>query len=114
MNFADFFRFVKIAVFVPETHVDLLRQAMAEAGAGSMGKYEHASFSVKGTGRFRGSAASKPFVGEAGRLETVEEERVESICPIGKVDAVLQAIKRAHPYEEPAVDVYPLLNNGQL
>ncbi|MBP9771065.1 hypothetical protein KBC97_02790 [Candidatus Gracilibacteria bacterium] len=108
------FKFVKIAVFVPITHAGKVREALAESGAGHIGNYDCCSFSVKGIGRFRGLEDSKPFIGEAGKIEEVEEERIETICPSEKLDEVLKAVKKVHPYEEPAIDIYPLLNKGQF
>lgn len=108
---------MKIVVFVPVAHADGMRAALAEAGAGHIGNYDFCSFSVKGVGRFRPLDGSKPFIGEAladgesiGKVEEVEEERIETICLAVKLEAVLAAVKKAHPYEEPVVDVYPLLN----
>jgi hypothetical protein len=104
------FSLVKIVVFVPVSHADLIRAALAEAGAGHIGNYDACSFSVRGTGRFRGLEGANPFIGQVGKIEEVEEEKIEVICPIEKKDAVLEAVRKAHPYEEPAIDVYPLLN----
>lgn len=111
------FKFVKIVVFVPVSHADKVRAALAEVGAGHIGNYDFCSFSVNGVGRFRPLKGSKPFIGEAvadgeliGKVEEVEEERIETICPAEKLEEVLAAVKKVHPYEEPAVDVYPLLN----
>ena len=104
------FKFVKIAVFVPVSHADKVSGALAEAGAGRIGNYDSCSFSVKGVGRFRGLDGSKPFIGKVGEIEKVEEERIETICPTEKLDEVLAAVKEVHPYEEPAIDIYPLLN----
>lgn len=101
---------MKIVVFVPATHADLIRSTLAEAGAGHIGNYDFCSFSSVGAGRFRGLAGANPFIGEAGKIEEVPEEKIEVICPIEKKDAVLEAVRKAHPYEEPAIDVYPLLN----
>lgn len=108
------FKFVKIAVFVPVTHAEKVRKALAESGAGHIGNYDCCSFSVRGIGRFRGLEDSKPFIGEVGKIEEVEEERIETICPSEKLDEVLNAVKKVHPYEEPAIDIYPLLNEGQF
>ena len=105
---------VKIVVFVPLSHAEHLRKAMAEAGAGHIGNYDFCSFSVKGEGRFRPLEGTKPFIGEKGKVEVVEEERIETICPENKVKEVLEAIKKVHPYEEPAIDIYPLLNHRYL
>lgn len=108
------FKFVKIAVFVPVTHADKVREALAESGAGHIGNYDCCSFSVKGIGRFRGLEDSKPFIGEVGKIEEVEEEKIETICPHEKLDEILAAVKKVHPYEEPVIDIYPLLNEGQF
>lgn len=105
---------MKIAVYVPSSHADKVRQALAAAGAGDLGNYDYCSFTTKGIGRFRGNEASKPFIGKPGRIEEVEEERIETICPREQLDKILAAVKKVHPYEEPAVDIYPLLNKGQL
>lgn len=105
------FKYVKIAVFVPSSHADKVREALAKSGAGHVGNYDFCSFSVKGTGRFRGLEGTKPFIGESGKIEKAEEEKIETICPTEKLDEVLQALKEIHPYEEPAIDIYPLLND---
>jgi hypothetical protein len=104
------FMFVKVAVFTPLSHADKVRRALAEAGAGKIGKYDSCSFSARGMGRFRPLKGAKPFIGKEGEAEEVEEERVEVICPAEILDKVLSAVKSVHPYEEPAIDVYPLLN----
>lgn len=103
-------KYVKIAVYVPESHADKIRQVLAKHGAGHIGKYDFCSFSVKGTGRFRGLKGTKPFIGKPGRIEKVKEERIETICPRSKLGKVLAALKKSHPYEKPAIDVFPLLN----
>jgi hypothetical protein len=98
----------KIVVFVPETHAEQLREAIGNAGAGRIGNYSHCTFSAKGIGRFRPDAAANPTIGEVGKLEAVEEERIETVCSEARLKDVLKAIRNAHPYEEPAVDAYPL------
>lgn len=100
---------MKIVVTVPEADAGKVRRAIGDAGGGALGNYSHASFSVKGTGRFLPGEGAKPAVGEVGKLEEVAEERIEVTCERSKMDAVVAAIRRAHPYEEPAIDVYPLL-----
>ncbi len=82
---------------------------MAQAGCGHIGKYDFCSFSTKGVGRFRALKGANPFIGKIGKIEKVEEERIETICPKAKLKKALAAIASAHPYEEPAVDVYSLL-----
>lgn len=98
----------KIVVYVPEADADKLREAIGNAGAGQIGKYTHCTFSVKGTGRFKPGEGANPTIGEVGKLEAVEEERIETVCSEEKLHDVLNAIKVAHPYEEPATDVYPI------
>ena len=98
----------KIVVFVPAESVDAVADAMAHAGAGIIGEYEKCSFRIPGTGTFRGSAQSSPTVGQAGQYETVDEIRLEMVAPSTKLPGVVQAIQQAHPYEEPAFDIYPL------
>ncbi len=104
------FSLVKIVVFVPLSHSDVVRKAFAEAGAGNIGNYDSCSFSSRGIGRFRALKGAKPFIGEEGKLEEVEEERIEVVCAAGIVERVLLAVRAAHPYEQPAIDVYPLLS----
>lgn len=102
-------KFVKIVVYAPESHAEKVRRALADAGCGHIGKYDFCSFSVKGVGRFRPLKGAKPFVGKVGKIEKVDEERIETICPKAKLKFALAAVKKVHPYEEPAIDVYPLV-----
>lgn len=101
---------VKIVVFVPVKDADALRRVIGDTGAGTIGNYSHCSFSSKGIGRFLPQAGANPTIGEVGKLEEVEEERIEFICSREKVDEVVRAIQSNHPYEEVALDVYPLLD----
>jgi hypothetical protein len=101
---------VKIVVTVPETHTDAVREAMGNAGAGKINNYNHCSFSSKGIGRFRPEQAADPHIGEVGKFEQVTEERIEVTCSREKLDDVIKAIKKVHPYEEVALDIYPLEN----
>ncbi|MBI4569603.1 MAG: Nif3-like dinuclear metal center hexameric protein [Planctomycetes bacterium] len=104
----------KLAVFVPRDHVEKVRAAMCDAGAGVIGEYRDCSFRSPGAGTFRGSDASTPFIGQRGRLEEADEFRLEVILPRSLSGAVLAAMKRAHPYEEAAYDLYPLDNPGRV
>lgn len=98
----------KVIVYTPRADAKKIRQAMSDAGAGGIGRYSECSFNVDGVGTFRGREGTNPVVGKPGRLETVEETRVEMICDAGWLGDVLKAIRSAHPYEEPAVDVLEL------
>ena len=98
----------KIVVYVPLFHADKVREAIGQAGGGKLGKYSFCSFSTKGIGRFRPEAGARPAIGEVGKLEEVEEEKIEVTCDSEKVQDVITAIKRVHPYEEVAMDVWPL------
>ena len=100
----------KVAVYVPVTHSEQLRQAMGDAGAGYIGAYSHCSFSVAGEGRFLPLAGTNPFIGQVGAIETVPEERVETVVPKKLLGQVLAAMKEAHPYEEIAYDIVALEN----
>lgn len=104
------FENVKIVVFVPETHCDIVREAIGKAGAGKIGNYSYCTFSTKGIGRFMPDQGANPHIGEVGKFEEVIEERIETICPREKLEEVIKAIKEVHPYDEVALDVYPLEN----
>jgi hypothetical protein len=99
----------KLVVFVPEEALDAVRDALFEAGAGRIGDYERCSWYTAGTGTFLGGEGTAPTIGEAGREERVPELRLETVFPAASHDGVVAALRRAHPYEEPAFDVYPLL-----
>lgn len=101
---------VKIVVFVPETHAEIVREAMSGAGAGVIGNYTGCSFSSKGVGRFKPEVGANPAIGQVGKAEEVAEERIEMVCPKDKCADVITAIKKVHPYEEVAFDIYPLVN----
>ena len=103
-------KYHKLVVFVPEEAVERVRNAMAEAGAGRIGLYTHCSFRARGVGSFLPQAGAQPHVGKAGRLEEVEEWRLEMICTESALDGVISAMREAHPYEEVAYDVYELAN----
>lgn len=105
---------VKIVTFVPIEYADKVRQAMGDAGAGEQGSYSHCSWSSRGTGRFRPLEGANPFIGEIGKFEEVEEERIEMICERSKAKAVIAAMKAAHPYEEIAFDLIPLLSEEEV
>jgi dinuclear metal center YbgI/SA1388 family protein len=101
-------RLKKLVVFVPVTHHKQVIDAMCGAGAGHIGNYSWCTFNTKGTGTFKPEEGTNPFIGEQGRLEEVEEIRVETIVPEQREHAIIQAMLQAHPYEEVAYDLYPL------
>jgi len=104
--------YVTIVTTVPETHADLVREAMGKAGVGEVNNYAFCSFSVKGTGRFLPKEGARPFLGKPGVMETVQEERIEAICHKDKLEKALEAIKQTHPYEETVIDIYPVYRVG--
>jgi len=109
-----FMKLVKFVVFVPETHKEKVKDAMFQAGGGRIGNYDSCSFETKGTGQFRPLEGSSPFLGEKDRVESVAEYRVEMISDWKNASAVLNALKRSHPYEEPAFDLIELMDFSQL
>lgn len=102
---------VKFVVFVPQTHADNVRKALGEAGAGLVGDYKFCTFSVSGIGRYIPLDSAHPYIGEKGKLEEVEEERIETVCYKKDLEKIIAAVKKVHPYEEIAFDVYPLVLN---
>lgn len=101
---------VKIAVYCPKADCEKIRRVMAEAGAGRIGNYSYCSFSFSGVGRFKPNESANPSIGKKEELNEVEEEKIEAICEYDKWQEVVAKIIEAHPYEEPAIDVLPLLN----
>ena len=100
----------KLVFYVPESHLESVKSAVFKAGAGKIGNYDQCSWQVCGTGQFRPLAGSDAFVGTEGRLETIEEFRVELVCAEEFIRQSLAALKNAHPYEEVAYDVWRLEN----
>jgi hypothetical protein len=100
----------KICFYVPENAVELLKQAMFDAGAGQIGNYDSCCWQTKGTGQFRPLDNSKPYIGQQGKIETVAEFKVEMVCEDKNIKQVIAALKNTHPYEEPAYDVWQLEN----
>ena len=99
----------KLVVFVPADALDTVRDALFAAGAGRIGDYERCSWYTEGTGTFLGGEGTAPAIGEAGLEERVPELRLETIFPAARHEEVVAALRHAHPYEEPAFDIYPLL-----
>jgi hypothetical protein len=98
----------KLVWFVPEEALDATRDAVFAAGAGRIGGYDRCSWYTAGTGSFEGGEGTDPSIGEAGREERVAELRVETVVPARRAREVVAALVAAHPYEEPAYDLYPL------
>ncbi len=101
-------RLMKLITFVPLSHGEIVRKAMGDAGAGVLGNYSYCTFTLRGIGRFKPEAGANPTLGEVGKFEEVEEERIETLCEFDKVKDVILAIKKVHPYEEVPIDVYPI------
>ena len=102
----------KLIVFVPQTHLEVVRQALADSGAGHIGNYSHCTFSAAGTGTFMPLEDAKPFIGQKSRLEYVEEIRLETIVTEKNSRKVIKEMLKAHPYEEVAYDLILLENPG--
>jgi hypothetical protein len=96
--------------FVPREALEATREAVFAAGAGRIGDYERCSWYAAGTGTYLGGEGTSPTLGEAGREERVAELRVETVVPEERVADVVRALREAHPYEEPAYDVYRLVD----
>jgi hypothetical protein len=105
---------VKIVTFVPVNDAEKVRKALGDAGAGRIGEYSYCSYSVKGVGRFRPSGNANPATGENNKINAVEEERIEVVCERSNAKVAIAALKSAHPYEEVAFDICPVLEESQL
>jgi hypothetical protein len=101
-------RLLKLVYFVPEESRDATREAVFAAGGGVIGDYERCSWYTKGTGTFLAREGAEPAVGGVGEEERVEEYRVEIVVPESSLEAAVDALRGAHPYEEVAFDLYPL------
>lgn len=99
----------KLVFFVPESHLECVKAALFNAGAGRIGRYEQCSWQVLGQGQFRPLAGATPFVGTLNTLEVLPEYRVEMVCGDEYIDAAVAALRSSHPYEEPAFDVSRLI-----
>lgn len=101
---------VKIIVIVPVQNVKEVRNAICEAGAGIIGNYSYCSMSTKCVGTFMPNDEANPYIGEKNNLEFAEEEKLEVVCDVSKVKKVLSKLREVHPYEEPAIDIVPLID----
>lgn len=102
---------IVLVVYVPASHLEPVKQAMFEAGAGRIGDYSHCAWQVLGRGQFKPSEAADPFIGAANQVSHVDEYRVEMVCEDAILQPVLAAMVAAHPYEEPAYHAYPSMVN---
>lgn len=99
----------KICFYVPESHLDTVKNELFAAGAGQIGQYDCCAWQSKGQGQFRALQGSKPFLGELNRIEKVVEYKVELVCATHSIELAIQALKASHPYETPAYDVIEIL-----
>jgi dinuclear metal center YbgI/SA1388 family protein len=104
----------KLVVYVPVGSVQKVANAVFAAGAGWIGNYSHCSFNTQGTGTFLPLEGAKPYIGKKGTVEKVSEIRFETIVPAERLDSVVAAMKKVHPYEEPAFDVFKLYNDRRI
>jgi len=99
----------KLCFYVPESHLESVKSAVFGVGAGKIGKYDSCCWQVAGQGQFRPLAGSEPFLGQQGQVETVSEYKVELVCEKAHIRNAVEALRAAHPYEEPAWDVVELV-----
>ena len=103
---------VKISITAPSSDIAVVRDAVCEAGAGVIGNYDFCSNSCRVIGTFRPNKKANPYIGETNKLEYVDEEKLEVVCDLEKVKNVVSVLRKVHPYEEPAIDIIPLLDEG--
>ena len=104
----------KINFYVPESHLEEVKKALFSAGAGRIGSYDSCCWQAKGLGQFRALEGSAPYVGHQGIVEQVEEYKVELVCSKENLKQAIEALHKSHPYEEPAYEVYPVINPDEL
>ena len=105
---------VKIFVTVPQENLERVRKAMCEAGAGVIGNYTYCTTTVKSVGTFMPNDDANPYIGTNNKLEYVNEEKLEVICDVDNVKKVISALRQVHPYEEPAIDIVPLIEETEF
>lgn len=103
---------VKIFVTIPSENVEKVRDTVCDIGAGIIGDYTYCTSSTKIIGTFKPNDNANPYIGKSNKLEFVEEEKLEFVCDIDKVKAVISKIREVHPYEEPAIDIVPLIDEN--
>lgn len=105
---------VKIITTIPPENTEEVRNAICEAGSGIIGNYSYCTMSTKCTGTFKPNEDANPYIGENNKLEFVEEDKLEVICDVSNVKKVVKVLREVHPYEEPAVDIIPLLDENDF
>lgn len=105
---------VKIIVTAPVEDIEKIRNAICDEGAGIIGNYTYCTISTKCTGTFKPNDSANPYIGENNKLEFVEEEKLETRCDINILKRVLKRLREVHPYEEPAIDIIPLIDEEDL
>lgn len=105
---------VKIFVTVPCENTQDVRNAVCKAGAGIIGEYEYCTTSVKSIGTFIPSSNANPYIGKSNKLEIVEEDKLEFVCDVNKAKYVISELRKVHPYEEPSIDIIPLIDENIL
>jgi len=104
----------KICFFVPASHLDQVKDALFEAGAGRIGNYEHCCWQTLGEGQFKALPGSQPHIGELNKIEKVKEYKVEMVCETSRIEFALAALRDGHPYEEPAFDLIKLVDPDEI
>lgn len=105
---------VKIITTIPTENTESVRNAICDAGAGVIGNYTHCTMSTKCIGTFKPNDEANPYIGEKNKLEFVEEDKLEVVCPVEKVKEVVSKLRETHPYEEPAIDIIPLIDESDF
>jgi len=103
-----------LSFYVPETHLEQVKTALFQVGAGQIGNYQSCSWEAKGQGQFQPMEGSEPFIGESGKVETVSEYKVEVVCDSERVKSTVEALIRAHPYETPAYHLQRVMTLDDL
>jgi len=107
-NYQELTHMYKLSVFIPKSHLSQVKAALFAAGAGKIGNYDHCCWQTLGRGQFRPLDNSRPFIGKAGKTETIDEYKIELVVEDALIHSVIKQMKQAHPYEEPAYDVWQL------
>ena len=105
---------VKIITTIPTENTESVRNAICDEGAGVIGNYTHCTMSTKCIGTFKPNDEANPYIGEKNKLEFVEEDKLEVVCPVEKVKDVVSKLRETHPYEEPAIDIIPLIDESDF